>query len=202
MPQTYPAHMTPQQQPLPQSFNAFASPTENTYPANYENLTLESEPIPQGGFAMYQSPSNSSYNPSSPQSELPPSLSTAASAPSIQSANSSTVGSPYSAHTGGFPNQETYGAGPSDLNIGPAIVNGENFDQVQFGGVDMENYPFEMADKVPNFVGKFHSHTRVSFLFALPNTGLHPPHGSRIFIGLRAFQTLCQETLQGDGRPR
>ena len=133
----------------------------------YDSVPLSAEAPLESSFAMFPCRSNSTFNPPSPHSELPPTLSTA-SAASVRSNNSSTVGSPYSSHARALSNQESWGAGVTDLNLGPTIVNSDSYDQ-RFGGVDLDaEMAYNLQGKVAgDFVGEYPLSFRTDFCFCL-----------------------------------
>ena len=83
---------------------------------------------------LFASRSHNSFKPSSPHSELPPALSNA-SAASVASNASSTVGSPYPTHAQAVSGPESWSSSNQEVG-GPTIINNDHYDQA-FGGVDM-----------------------------------------------------------------
>jgi hypothetical protein len=122
----------------------------------YDSNTLTSEAPPDAtSIAMFASRSNSSFNPSSPHSELPPPTLSNASAASIPSNNSSTVGSPYSAHAQAVSSQDSWSSSNTGLALGSTILSNDNYDQ-GFGGVELESeMRFSLHGKMAeDFVGE------------------------------------------------
>ena len=119
----------------------------------YENPSLFVE-APQNTFD-YETRSHSSH--SSHQQilhDFPPSLLSSASGPSIASASSSTIGSPYSVHAQTVSSQDTWRS-HHGLGFDPAIVNHEVFPPEYVGaGIDPE-LSFATSDKLHgSFVGE------------------------------------------------
>lgn len=132
--------------------------------------------------------------------DLPPALISSGSVPSIPSASSSTVGSPYSAPSHTISSQDSYDHNGVSYGLGvmPTIVNHEAFSQEMLGGTAMEaelsidklsdTYVGECADlsssqhhpsNVPLSVAQSVQPPSISFI-ASPevlsiNTGLDPP---------------------------
>jgi hypothetical protein len=94
------------------------------------------------------------HRPSSPHSELPPTLSNA-SVDSLPSNSSSAVGSPYSAPTNPLSRQNSWNPSHHALEFGPTILNPDNYDPT-FTGVDLSSdMAFSAHGKtVDDFVGE------------------------------------------------
>ena len=119
----------------------------------YENPALFVE-APQKTFD-YESRSPSTHSShQQPSHDFPPSLLSSASGPSIASASSSTIGSPYSSHAQTTLTQDTWSS-HHGLGFDPAIANHEVFHTEYLGaGIDPE-LSFATADKVQgSFVGE------------------------------------------------
>jgi hypothetical protein len=119
----------------------------------YENPSLFVE-APQKTFD-YETRSHSSHSSHQQIShDFPPSLLSSASGPSIASASSSTIGSPYSVHAQTVSSQDTWRS-HHGLGFDPAIVNHEVFPPEYIGaGIDPE-LSFATSDKLHgSFVGE------------------------------------------------
>lgn len=102
----------------------------------YDSNSFASEASPDStNTNMFASRSHNSFKPSSPHSELPPALSHA-SAASVASNASSTVGSPYSAHAQAVSGHESWSSGNQELGLRPTIINNDYYDQA-FRAVDL-----------------------------------------------------------------
>lgn len=123
----------------------------------YDSNSLSAEaPSETTNLTMFASQSDHPFHPPSPRPELlPPTLSNA-SAASIPSNTSSTVGSPHSTHAQAISGHESWSTGNQGLGIGPTIISNDNYDQC-FGGVDLDaEMTFNMHGKVAdNFVGEY-----------------------------------------------
>jgi hypothetical protein len=133
-------------------------PSYNSIPFSfYEGNSLPSEAPPDTTtLAMFAFQSRRPFDPSSPRSELPPPTLSNASAASIPSNASSTVGSPYSTHAQSVTSQESWSVRNQGLEVGPTIINNEGYDQA-FAGVELDpEMTFRMQGKVAeDFVGEY-----------------------------------------------
>lgn len=152
----------------------------------YENPSLFVE-APQKTFD-YETRSSSSHSSHLQTSnDFPPSLLSSASGPSIPSASSSTIGSPYSAHAQTVSTQDTWNS-HHGLGFDPAIVNHEVFPSEYMGvGIDSE-LSFATNDKIlGSFVGECadlsSSKTRSSsFPVSVSQCSLSIPHQVRVTL--------------------
>jgi hypothetical protein len=145
----------------------------------YENPALFVEaPHDSFPYGLHRSTSsNSSLKQSSHSSELPPSLLSSASGPSIHSASSSTVGSPFSGYSHPISTQDSWSSSRG-LGLNPTIVNHEGF-AADFVGADLEpELAYTTHEKLRgNFVGEC---TDISF-----------PNRSSTFPLRVSSQSLC-----------
>jgi hypothetical protein len=147
---------------LSQSMNTYnpfdPTPSYNSIPFSfYDSNCLSSEAPPDTTtLAMFAFQSRRPFDPSSPRSELPPPTLSNASAASIPSNASSTVGSPHSTHAQTVTSQDCWSVRNQGLEVGPTIINNEGYDQA-FGGVDLDpEMAFRIQGKVAeDFVGEY-----------------------------------------------
>lgn len=150
----------------------------------YENPSLFVEAPPKA--FDYESSSPSAHSSQQQTShDFPPSLLSSASGPSVASASSSTIGSPYSVHAQTVSTQDAW-ASQHGLGFDPTIVSHEVFAPEYVGaGIDLE-LSFATSDKIHGtFVGEcadLSSFQKRSSTFPvnLPSSSLCVPHQARI----------------------
>lgn len=149
---------------ISQNMNTYASfdSTANLLPMPFSfygrNPFSAEESSESANLAMFASHFSQSYHPSSPRSELPPPPTlSSASAASVPSNSSSTVGSPYTTHAQPISSQESWTTGNQGLAVGPSITNIEDVYDQSFGGVAGDpDMGFSVCGKVADdFVGEY-----------------------------------------------
>lgn len=127
-------------------------------PFSYMDSTVMYQPVPAQPVKheMLRSTSaNSNIQYSQHQHELPPALISSGSGPSIPSASSSTVGSPYSGPSHTVMSQDSYGNDASyGLGLYPAIVNHEGYSHEFMGAALDHDLPLGSDKLTGNYVGE------------------------------------------------
>ncbi|KAL9110001.1 MAG: hypothetical protein Q9227_005340 [Pyrenula ochraceoflavens] len=130
-----------------------------------------------GPHNMYYQPVHANSFPKTSAEQPPSSLSTA-SGPSVPSASSSTIGSPYSSHANPNTYSESWPGVTQGLGLDPAIANGEDFHgDFPTAGLDPETDFATQTKMSPDFVGestKFLSKSNAQSAVS-SNTFLSPP---------------------------